>query len=83
MGLFRVGIFPGGIFLKQMKICTTITDLEFSMSFANLFIGLLVQRLLVFLSKGALLHITCHHFGHLKLLYRSFLLIENNHLIDK
>ena len=51
----------------KMKKCTTIT--EFSTSFANLFIGLLVQRFLVFSSRGALLHITCHHFGYLKLLY--------------
>ena len=29
-------------------------DLEFSMSFANLFIGLLVQRFLVFSSKAAI-----------------------------
>ena len=57
-----------------MKIYTTITDLEFSMSFANLFIELLGQRFLVFSSKGDLLHITCHHFGHLKFLYRIFLL---------
>ena len=39
-----------------MKIYTSTIDLEFSMSFANLFIGLLVQRFLVFSSKGALLH---------------------------
>ena len=63
--------------LQQIKIniYTSIIDLEFSMSFANLFIGLLVQRFLVFSSKGALLHVTCHHFGHLKLLYKSFLFI--------
>ena len=58
------------IYLKfpniKMKKCTTI---KFSMSFANLFIGLLVQRFLVFSSRGALLHITCYHFGYLKLLY--------------
>ena len=46
----------GKIYIKfrqiKMKIYTTITDLEFSMSFANLFIGLLVQRFLVFSSKG-------------------------------
>ena len=29
-----------------MKLYTTITDLEFSTSFVNLFIGLLVQRFL-------------------------------------
>ena len=64
----------------KIKIHTSIIDLEFSMSFANLFIGLLVQRFLVFSSKGALLHITCHHFGHLKLLYRGFLLITSPNL---
>ena len=42
----------------KIKIHTSIIDLEFSMSFANLFIGLLVQRFLVFSSKGAILHIT-------------------------
>ena len=68
--------------LQQIKINTykSITDLEFLMNFANLFIGLLVQRFLVFSSKGALLHITCHHFGHLKLLYKSFLLITSPNL---
>ena len=68
--------------LQQIKIniYTSIIDLEFSMSFANLFIGLLVQRFLVFSSKGALLHVTCHHFGHLKLLYKSFLLITSPNL---
>ena len=60
-----------------MKIYTTITDLKFSMSFANLLIRLLVQRFLIFSSKGALIHITCHHLGHSKLLYRSFLLITS------
>ena len=35
----------------KMKIYTTITNLEFSMSFANLFIGFLVQRFFVFSSK--------------------------------
>ena len=48
-----------------MKIYTATTDLEFSMSFANLFIGLLIQSFLVYSSKGGLLHITGHHFGHL------------------
>ena len=59
----------------KRKIYTSITDLEFSMSFADLFIGPLLQRFLAFSSKGALLHITCRHFGHLKLLYKSFLTI--------
>ena len=54
-----------------MKLCTTITDLEFSMSFV-IFIGILVQRFLVFSSKGVLLHKTSHHFGHLTLPYRKF-----------
>ena len=60
-----------------MKIYTFMIDLEFSMSFSNLFIRLLVQRFLEFSSKGALLHITCHHFSDLKLLYKSFLLITS------
>ena len=64
----------------KIDIYTSIIDLEFSMSFANLFIGLLAQRSLVFSSKRALLHITCHHFGHLKLLYKSFLLITSPNL---
>ena len=64
----------------KMKIFKTITDLELSMSFANLFIGLLVQSFHVFSSKGALLHITCHHFVQLKLLYRNFLLITSPNL---
>ena len=64
----------------KMKICISIIDFESSMSLANLLIGLLVQRFLVFSSKGALLHITCHHFGHLKLLYRGFLLITSPNL---
>ena len=63
-----------------MKTYATITDLEFSMSLANLFIELLFQRFLVFSSKEALLHITCHRFGHLKLLQRSFLLITSPNL---
>ena len=65
----------------KMKICISITDFESSMSLANLLIGLLVQRFLVFSSKGALLHITCHHFGHLKLLYRGFLLITSRRVL--
>ena len=64
----------------KMKIYTATTDLEFSMSFANLFIGLLIQSFLVYSSKGGLLHMTGHHFGHLKLLYRSFLLITSQNL---
>ena len=64
----------------KINIYTSKTDSEFSMSFANLFIGLLVQRFLVFSSKGALLHVTCHHFGHLKLLYKSFLFITSPNL---
>ena len=66
----------------KIKIYTSTIDLEFSMSFANLFIGLLVQRFLVFSSKGALLHVTCHHFGHLKLLCKSFLLITSPNLFQ-
>ena len=64
----------------KMKLYATITDLEFSMSFINLFKGLLVQRYLVFSSKAVLLYITCHHFGHLTLPYRSFLLITSPNL---
>ena len=63
-----------------MKIYTSIIDVEFPMSFANLFIWLLVQRFFVFSSKGALLYITCHHFVHLKLLSRSFFLITSPNL---
>ena len=51
----------------KIKLYTTITDLKFSMSFINLFIGLLVQWFLVFSSKEVLLHITIHNFGHLRL----------------
>ena len=63
-----------------MKLYTTINDLEFSMSFVNLFIGILVQRFLVLSSTGILLHIASHHFGHLRLPYRSFLLIFSPNL---
>ena len=64
----------------KMKIYTSIIDLEFSLSFSNLFLRVLVQSFLEFPSKGALLHITCHHFSDLKLLYKSFLLITSpNH----
>ena len=35
----------------KMELYTTITDLEFSMGFANLFTTLLVQRFLVFPSR--------------------------------
>ena len=64
----------------KMKLYSTITDLEFWMSFVNNFIGFLVQRFLVFSSKGVLLHITSHHFGHLRLPYRCFLLITSPNL---
>ena len=64
----------------NMKLYTTITDLEFSTSFVNLFIGLLVQRFLEFSSKGVLLHIAGHHFGHLKLPCRCFMLITSRNL---
>ena len=64
----------------MMKIYTSIIDLEFSLSSSNLFLRVLVQRFLEFSIKGALLHITCHHFSDLKLLYKSFLLITSpNH----
>ena len=63
----------------KMKLYTTITDLKFSMSFV-IFIVILVQRFLVFSSKGILLHKTSHNFGHLTLPYRSFLLMTSPNL---
>ena len=59
--------------LQQIKIniYKSITDLEFLMNFANLFIGLLVQSFLVFSSKGALLHITSS-FWPLKIALQNF-----------
>ena len=64
----------------KMKLYTTITDSEFLMGFVNLFIRLLVHRFLVFSNKGVLLHITSHYFYHLRLPYRSFLLITSPNL---
>ena len=55
-----------------MEIYTIRTDLEFSMRFVNLFIGLLFQRFLVFSSKGVLLHITGQHFALQKFSVDSF-----------
>ena len=63
-----------------MKLYTIITDSEFSMDFVNLFGRFLVHRFLVFSGKGVLLHITSHHFGHLRLPYKSSLLITSPNL---
>ena len=59
----------------KMKLCTTMSELEFLMGFVNLFTSRLVQRFLVFSRKRILLHIRSLPFGHLRLLYGNFLLI--------
>ena len=55
-----------------MEIYTTRIDVEFSISFVNLFIGHLVQRFLVFSRKGALLHIAGQNFALQKFSIDSF-----------